>query len=399
MTNPRVCVLTSSFPEGPGDSAGVFVQEQVKRLALRTSLHVVYPSRTNGTVSEEDFVRHRVGYPFKTYAMSQVRGLECAKALQVVNAMARTVRASGPYDLYHAYWAIPSGFVARWVRGTKPVVLTLCGSDVNAFADKPGFSIAVRWALAGATRVIAVSNGLLDRAIDLGVDPERCASIPSGVDTAAFVPCSHRECARKRLGVPDDFACVFVGSLFRNKRVDRLIRALARVSNRQACALVVVGDGPERRSLEAVAVECGVRVVFLGRLPNEKVAEVVASCDAFVMASKFEGLPTAAQEALSCGVPIVALDVGGLREIVVDGQTGYLARDEIEVTRRLEDIIGDREGLARMRRTAREFAERELSIERTTARTLKVYDSALEAYKGDLPRWQCSQAQYWRYSH
>lgn len=379
---PRVCVLTSSFPEGFEDSAGVFVEEQVRRLSLSTSLDVVYPSRQPSEEHcEELFARRRVQYPFRSRAMSQVRGIESIGAVDVCTRMAATTRSNSTYDLYHAYWAIPSGFVARCVKGDRPLVITLCGSDVNSFGLKPGFRSAVRWALAGATRVIAVSHALLDRAVDLGFDPAKGTVIPSGVDTRTFAPIVGRASARGTVGLPYGFLAVYVGSLFRNKRVDRLIRATSRGHLHAQCTLVVVGDGPERESLETMAAECDCAAVFLGHLPHMEVARVVACCDAFVMASAAEGLPTSAQEAMSCGVPVVAVDVGGLSDIVIDGVTGFLVRDEAGLARIVRHLVDHRAIAVDMGIRAREFARAELDVEKSVARTLGVYQAALDVIR------------------
>jgi len=375
---PRVCVLTSSFPDGADDSGGVFVREQVRRLSLSTFTDVVYPSRRASSMyRDEPFLRRRTRYPFRSPAMSQVRGIEYVRTLEVCTALALGTRSRRGYDLYHAYWAIPSGFVARCVKGHRPLVITLCGSDINTFASKPGFRESVRWALAGATRVIAVSHELLDRAVDLGVDPSRGTVIPSGVDTEAFVPLVHKTWARRALGLPDSFLCVYVGSLFRSKRVDRIVRAIARVGKQNPCALAIVGDGPERSSLEMVAAECGCDVRFLGNRPHGEVARIVSCCDSFVMASTLEGLPTSVQEAMSCGVPVIAIDAGGLREIVVDSVTGFLVRDETGMSRMIRHLAEHRDVAANLGAQAREFACAELSVETCVERTLTVYDLCL----------------------
>jgi len=201
--------------------------------------------------------------------------------------------------------------------------------------------------------------------------------IPSGVDTAAFVPVAQKTSIRDTWGLPDSFLCVYVGSLFRNKRVDRLVRAVARVGKQTPCTLAIIGDGPERSSLEMVALECGCDARFFGRRPNAEVARIVACCDSFVMASTSEGLPTSAQEAMSCGVPVVALDVGGLREIVVDAVTGFLVSDETGMSRMIRHLAEHRDIAARLGAQAYQFARSELSVETSVERTLKVYDSCL----------------------
>jgi len=284
----RVCVLTSSFPCGPDDNAGVFVHNQVSRLAASIEVDVVYPERKDSSSRDNElFNRRPVRYPFRGYPMSQVRGADSLHAVSLCASMARVALSGGPYDLYHAYWAIPAGIVGGLVKGSSALVVWLGGSDINIFAAHRGFREAVRWSLGRATRVIAVSQDLLEKAVALGLDPKRAAVIPSGVDTKVFCPLD-RSAARQELGLPAGFLFVTVANLLPAKRIDRLVRIMGGLPPSADCRLIVVGDGPERPLLESAALASGARVVFLGRLPIVQVTRVVAACDAFVLASDSE---------------------------------------------------------------------------------------------------------------
>ena len=378
MTRSRVCVLTSSFPETAYDAGGVFVRSQVVRLARDLDIDVVYPASIARTESSgEPFFRRPVKYPFRTRPMSRVRGLDSLHAVRLVASFAWFARTGGPYDLYHAYWAIPAGFVGALVKGKQPLVVWLGGSDINLFGERAGFREAVRWSLRRANHVIAVSMDLLEKAVALGLDPAKASVIPSGVDTGLFHP-ENRTAARRELGLPDGFLFVVVGSLLSGKRVDRLIRIVVGLARECDCHLVVVGDGPERPGLERLAGESQQCVLFLGHLSNERVSNVVAACDAFVMASESEGLPTSAQEAMACGTPVVAIDVGGLRDIVGSWTTGLLARDESDLERLMAEIASSSHLAIQMGVAARQFACRELDVERSAQRTLEVYRRLLD---------------------
>ena len=374
----RVCVLTSSFPCRSDDTAGTFVYSQVTRLADVVRIDVVHAQRDGlHPYAAEAFVRRPVHNPFRTRHMSRVRGFDSVHAVPLCASMVRAAFVGGPYDLYHAYWAIPAGFVGSLVKGRRPLVVWLGGSDINVFSVRPGFREAVRWSLRCATRVIAVSHDLLEKAISLGLDPRRGTVIPSGVDTDLFRPVDSA-IVRRRLGLPDGFLFVCVGSLLPGKRVDRLIRIVAGLPRGLDCFLIVVGDGPERQTLEQTAAEAAGRVVFLGHLANNCVAEVVAACDAFVMASESEGLPTSVQEAMSCGLPVVAMDVGGLHEIVIDGEVGFLARDEAQMHHLMRKMATASAGVPGMGDRARSLAQTRLSVDLSVQRTLEVYRQALE---------------------
>jgi glycosyltransferase involved in cell wall biosynthesis len=120
-----------------------------------------------------------------------------------------------------------------------------------------------------------------------------------------------------------DLHLVFIGRLVEHKRVDVILEAVARV---EATVLEIIGDGPDRRRLRRRAQELslGARVRFMGSLNHEAVLERLAAADLLVLASEYEGLPHVAVEALACGTPIASVDVGGVREVIVDRSTGLI---------------------------------------------------------------------------
>lgn len=172
-------------------------------------------------------------------------------------------------------------------------------------------------------RVIAISA---DQHPDLrrrGFRSDRITVIPNAVDETSFVPVRTREDIRREFRLAEDaFAVVVVAALRPEKRVERFVEAVAE-ARRTAPRLegFVVGDGPERAGLEAAAARSG-GVRFLGARTD--VADVLHGMDAFCLSSEAEGVPMAILEAMSLGRPVVATDVGGVREAVVHGESGLL---------------------------------------------------------------------------
>lgn len=156
-----------------------------------------------------------------------------------------------------------------------------------------------------------------------------------------------------------DGAVLFVGRLVRVKGVELLIDAMRLLEGRR---LVIVGDGPERRSLERAAV--GLDVTFEGMLPHDEVRRRLRDAAVLVQPSLAEGMPNTVLEAMAHGVPVVATAVAGLPEIVVDGRTGFLLerRDPGLLASRLRKVLSDRETWERMSEACRERA-REYSPE------------------------------------
>jgi len=165
----------------------------------------------------------------------------------------------------------------------------------------------------------------------------------------------------------------FAGRLLTSKGVDDLVEALGRLERSDA-VLVVVGDGPERSRLEAVAAPLGDRVAFLGALPHRETVAVLKAADLVVNPSLTEGLPTAVVEAALCRRAVVATDVGGTAEALAEGEGGVLVapRDPAALSEALDRLLGDPEERRRLGERAREGALRRFSWDRTVERFLEL---------------------------
>jgi glycosyltransferase involved in cell wall biosynthesis len=181
----------------------------------------------------------------------------------------------------------------------------------------------MRLLLSRAAAVVALWDGAKRELVELGVDPDSIAVIPHAVPAWRFelVTSDVRNASRKRIGVTHDQSVVgFVGALSREKRVDEIISAIASVPQ---AVLLIVGRGPERAGLTALANEVAPgRVRFFES--RKEPATVMAACDVIVLASETEGMPGVLIEAGLMGIPVVAPDVGGVSAIVQDGVTGRL---------------------------------------------------------------------------
>ncbi|MBI4635717.1 MAG: glycosyltransferase [Candidatus Rokubacteria bacterium] len=232
------------------------------------------------------------------------------------------------------------------------------------------------WRLAGCWTVNAgaVATVLSGRE---GVRPHRIEVIPPGVDVKRFEPGPRDEAVRAEWGVgPGDRLVVCVGRLDRYKGQQYLLEAVAILGReRPNIRLALVGDGRFRPRLEAQASALGIgpRVIFSGALAD--VRRALAAADLFVLPSEEEGMPGAVLEAMAMGLPVVATAVGGVPEIVVDGETGMLVAPRQPTAlaeamgRVLEDpALAGRVGCLGRRRVVEEF-----SIERSVALTEKLY--------------------------
>jgi glycosyltransferase involved in cell wall biosynthesis len=181
-----------------------------------------------------------------------------------------------------------------------------------------------------ARRVVAVSHAIADRLIaSYGFDPARVTVIANGVDHARFVPESGRRArARARWRVPDDSLVFgFLGRMSTEKRIDRLLEAFRRMRDSvpgNKPSVVLVGSGPAEPNLRRHAEELGIADACRWTGMTTTPWEEYPGFDAFVLSSDREGLPYTVLEAMSCGLPVIAVDIPGTRQMVMEGETGII---------------------------------------------------------------------------
>jgi glycosyltransferase involved in cell wall biosynthesis len=223
-------------------------------------------------------------------------------------------------DIVLAYCIYPDacGALLAARRLKLPVVVGSMGSDLRRISD-PLTERMVRFTVGRANFVLAVSSELIQRAVRLGAEPARAKTIPCGCDTTLFYPVD-RARARQELGVATESELiVFVGRLVELKGVAELLAALeALAPRRPRLELALVGDGPLLDAYCQRVERAGLasRVRFLRNLPAPEVARWLGAADVFCLPSHSEGCPNSVIEALACGRPVVASNVGGIPDLV-----------------------------------------------------------------------------------
>lgn len=192
--------------------------------------------------------------------------------------------------------------------------------------------------------------------------------IPNGVDAARFSPRTSGKRVREELGIGPAAPVVgIVAALRPEKNHGLFLRAAARVRRQvDGAKFLIVGDGGEREALQRLTEQLGLvmDVRFLGNRPD--IPEVLAACDVFALTSKMEANPVSILEAMACGKPVVAPNVGSIAESVMDGQTGFLteAGNEAQVVDRLVELLRDRRLAEQMGAKGRQALETRWSLER-----------------------------------
>ncbi|MGZ6273158.1 MAG: glycosyltransferase [Candidatus Limnocylindrales bacterium] len=247
------------------------------------------------------------------------------------------------------------GLVATALRGLHPVALHAWGTDLTAVRGgrRGRFHAGQLGALLRhAEAVTATSDFLASVALrHFGIE---AAVVPFGIDTSLFHP-ADREA--KRASAQRPLQIGFVKWLEPKYGVQDLVEALGLLADLPFEA-TLVGDGPLRESLEARIGELGLteRVHFLGRRPHSEIPDLLRGFDLLAMPSREEAWGVAAAEASATAIPVVATNVGGIPEIVVDGETGLLVppKDPVALAAAIRRLAGDRELRHRMGRAGRE---------------------------------------------
>jgi glycosyltransferase involved in cell wall biosynthesis len=299
--------------------------------------------------------------------------------------LARLIRRERPQILHtHTAKAGTVGRVAALLAGSRrpPIVVhTFHGHVLRGYFGSwrsQLFRLLERWLAARTTALVAVSPQVRDDLVELGIAPrERFVVIRLGIELDERVDWHQdgRDESRRYLGIPEGrFAVGWIGRMTAVKRTDDLLVALKQLREQgiDAC-LCLVGDGPDREQLEQRAHELGVvrDTLFLGY--QEDVAPFYAAFDALILASGNEGTPVSAIEALAAGRPVVATRVGGVPDVVRDGEDGFLV--EPGATDELAD---------RLARLARDPVLREQMGERGRSRVLPRY--AVDRLVDDVDR-------------
>lgn len=234
-------------------------------------------------------------------------------------------------DLLHVHYAIPhasAAFLAKQILATFdihiPVITTLHGTDITLVGKDKSFNPVVTFSINHSDGVTAVSQSLKEQTLSYFDIRQEIEVIPNFIDFTRFKNIS-REHFKKAIA-PENEKIIAHTSNFREvKNTDDVVKIFHKINKEIPSKLLMVGDGPERSNAEELCRQLSIcqDVRFLGK--QEAIEEILSVSDLFLMPSGSESFGLAALEAMACSVPVISTNTGGLPELNIDGESGYLS--------------------------------------------------------------------------
>jgi len=356
--------------------SGVVAAEIAMSLARRGRRVHVFSDDPPGRLAarRDGVIFHRVEAP----AYPQLR--HDLYTIALASKVIEVARRDG-LDVVHAHYALPhavSAQLARRVLAAEPgaraprVVTTLHGTDTTLVGLDPSFLPLTRFSVLESDAVTVPSAWLAEATRrNLALPPNVAIDvIPNFVDTTRFAP-----------GGSPAPVVVHVSNFRALKRTDDVVRIFARVRADRAARLRLVGDGPEHARALTLARELGVAADVDAMGERDDLPALLADAAAFLLPSENESFGLAALEALACGVPVVASRVGGVPEVVRDGEVGFLhdVGDVAAMAASTARLLDDPALRARLGRAARAHAEAHFRVEPAVDRYEAVYARVRDA--------------------
>ena len=320
---------------------------------------------------------HEVNVP--DYPLFHYQPYELALSSKLVD----TVKTYG-IELLHVHYAIPhayAGYMAKQILKDQgidlPIVTTLHGTDVTLVGKHPFYKPAVTFSINHSDCVTSVSESLKQDTINVFEVHKEIKVIPNFVDFSKHQ--HHDEDCQRSLIAPDDQKIITHISNFRMvKRIDDVIEVFYRTQKEVNAILIMVGDGPERLRAMETCEELGIenKVKFLGK--SNQVYQILCYSDLFILPSASESFGLAALEAMMMRVPVISTNVGGLPEVNIEGESGYLFElgDVEGMAQKSIALLNDKQKLESMKDRAYILAKR-FDIEAIVSQYVAVYKAAL----------------------
>jgi len=293
-------------------------------------------------------------------------------------------------DVLHVHYALPWAVCAQLAREVVQenelplkIVTTLHGTDITLVGNEPSFFKMTRFGIQRSDGVTAVSNYLKQATENTFKVDVPIQVIHNFIDSQRFRPRTESDaaCQRKCFAPNGEKLLIHVSNFRPVKNIPDVIKTFALVRKDVPSRLLMVGEGPELPNARALAKKLGVEadVVFMGR--QQSVEDILACADVFILPSAFESFGLSALEAMSCGLPVLATEIGGLSEVITHGVDGWLCPvgDCHCMAERIYSLLTDEAKRRAMGEAARRKAVESFSPEKIVAQYEALYASVIKA--------------------
>ena len=302
---------------------------------------------------------HEVSVP--SYPLFHYQPYELALSSKLVN-MAKLHEI----EIVHVHYAIPhayAGYMAKQMLAQEgifiPMVTTLHGTDITLVGSHPFYKPAVTFSINNSDAVTSVSQSLKDDTLRLFNIKKEIEVVPNFIDTKKYENL-YSNCERELIASNNEKIITHISNIRKVKRVDDVIEIFDRIQKELPAKLVIVGDGPEKESLENLCKKKGIneKVLFVGN--SHEVDKILCFSDLFILPSEHESFGLVALEAMVCGVPVISSNAGGLPEVNIHGESGYLSNvgNVDEMAKNALKILINSDNHQLFKRKAKENAQR-----------------------------------------
>ncbi|HEX7414655.1 MAG TPA: N-acetyl-alpha-D-glucosaminyl L-malate synthase BshA [Bacteroidia bacterium] len=340
--------------------SGVVATELGKALALKGhQIHfITYSQPFRLSYFTENIFFHEVNV--SNYPLFEYQPYESALASKIVD-----VAKHEGLDLLHVHYAIPhasAALMAKNILATKnihiPFITTLHGTDITLVGRDPAFLPVIKYSLENSDAVTAVSESLKKDTMSIFNLKKEIKVIPNFVDLREY-NITFDKCHRNRYAPDGEKIMIHISNFRKVKRVEDVLRVFDKVRKQIPAKLILVGDGPERASIDKLCRElntCG-DIISVGKIADPK--DVLSIADLFILPSETESFGLAALEAMAMKIPVISTNTGGLPELNINGVTGYMSNvgDVDDMAKNTLHILSNETTLSKFKAAAYKRAE------------------------------------------
>jgi N-acetyl-alpha-D-glucosaminyl L-malate synthase BshA len=333
-------------------------------MALADNGHEVHFITYNQPV-RLDFLSHKLHFHqviIEEYPLFQYQPYELALSSKMVEVVQKH-----ELEVLHVHYAIPHAYAAYMAKQMLKekgihikVVTTLHGTDITLVGSHPTYKSAVEFSINNSDVVTAVSNNLKETTNQLFKINKKIEVVYNFIDTTKYDVAEGEECKRAALAKPGERILTHISNFRPVKRVEDVVKVFYEVEKEIPSKLLLIGEGPERIKAENLTKKLGIsnKVFFLGN--STEIAKILCYSDVFLLPSQTESFGLAALEAMAAKTAVVSTNTGGLPEVNIHGETGFLSNlgDVEDMAKNAISILKDDAVLERFKKNAKEHTKK-----------------------------------------